>query len=517
MMKFSNKPRESCEAPGTGIADLNEVTRQPQDRDRLPRRGAVSFGNKHPERLLDLRGIGHIGSFPHRQPLSRELNGAFPLACLARAAMQRYSWTNNRQQVNFGGPCRAVTSERGFESNMVDVLAAPQHAKTDAALRTLAAISTAHWVSHFHLLVLPMLFPFLKEQLGVGYIELGFALTVFAVVSGLTQAPMGYLVDHIGARKTLMLGVHLSYPFLIASAVLLGWANSVYHPANYAILSAHMDAARMGRAFSVHTFAGFLGGAVAPAIVSALVTVTGGHGALIVAGAVGPLVALLLVVVGIPDASAADRKVDGVHAPQQSIVTPTLIVLTIFFMLLNLSSAGIGNFGLVALMSGYGASFSSANFALTAFLGSSAIGVLAGGVLADRTLRHGQGGRGWFSRDGALVLVIATVSLPSLLLTAAMASAGFLGGVIAPSRDMLVRNAAPAGAAGRAFGIVSTGFNLSGIFSPLLFGWIMDQNMPHWVFGASVVFMSLTVLLALFTDRGPQTGSASADARLMQP
>jgi hypothetical protein len=29
--------------------------------------------------------------------------------------------------------------------------------------------------------------------------------------------------------------------------------------------------------------------------------------------------------------------------------------------------------------------------------------------------------------------------------------------------------------------------------------------------------MTLTVLLALFTDRGPQTGSASADARLMQP
>jgi MFS family permease len=102
------------------------------------------------------------------------------------------------------------------------------------------------------------------------------------------------------------------------------------------------------------------------------------------------------------------------------------------------------------------------------------------------------------------VLVIAAVNLPSLLLTAAMASAGFFGGVIAPSRDMLVRNAAPAGAAGRAFGIVSTGFNLGGIISPLLFGWIMDQNLPHWVFGISAAFMILTVLLALITERGPQ-------------
>jgi MFS family permease len=411
---------------------------------------------------------------------------------------------------------------------MVDIMAAPRQAKTDTSLRTLLAISTAHWVSHFHLFVLPMLFPFLKEQLGVGYIELGFALTVFAVVSGLTQAPMGYLGDRIGARKILligltvggfaliMLGIHLSYAWLIASAVLLGLANSVYHPADYAILSAHMDEARMGRAFSIHTFAGFLGGAVAPTIVAALVATTGGHGALIVAGAVGPAVALLLLVVGIPDASAADRAVDGITTPLQNTVTPAIIVLTIFFMLLSLSNAGIGTFGVVALMSGYGSSFSTANIALTAFLGSSAVGVLAGGFLADHTRRHGQVAAVCFALNAAIVLVIAVMTLPAVLLTAAMAVAGFLGGVIAPSRDMLVRNAAPPGAAGRAFGIVSTGFNIGGIISPLLFGWIMDQDMPHWVFGASVVFMALTVLLALVTDRNPKNSVEKVDARLMQ-
>src|SRR5258707_11048409 len=412
---------------------------------------------------------------------------------------------------------------------MVDLVAAPQQVKADGWLRTLAAISTAHWVSHFHFMVPPMLFPFLKEQLGVDYLELGFALTVFAVVSALTQAPMGYLADHIGARKVLlmgltlggfaliMIGLNLSYSWLIASAVLLGLANSVYHPADYAILSAHMDEARMGRAFSIHTFAGYLGGAVAPASGAAWVATPGGYGPLIGAGAAGPLVALLLAAVGIPDASAADQKIDGERAPPQSIITPTLIVLTIFFMLLSVSNAGIGNFGLVALMSGYGASSSNANIALTAFLGFSAVGVLAGGFLADHTKRHGQVAAACFAINAVIVLVIATVNLPTLLLTAAMGAAGFLGGVIAPSRDMLVRNAAPAGAAGRAFGIVSTGFNIGGIVSPLLFGFIMDQNAPHWVFGASVVFMILTVLLALVTDRNPRGSSAAADARLMQP
>ncbi|HVI61843.1 MAG TPA: MFS transporter [Bradyrhizobium sp.] len=412
---------------------------------------------------------------------------------------------------------------------MADVLAAPQQAKTDTTFRTLSLISTAHWVSHFHMLVLPMLFPFLRAQLGVGYIELGFALTVFAVVSGLTQAPLGYIVDHVGARKILlaglclggvaliMLGLHLSYTWLVASAGLLGVANSVYHPANYAILSAHMDDAWMGRAFSVHTFAGFLGGAVAPAIMAALVTWIGGFGALIVAGAVGPLVAALLVTLGVPDAGAKHRRASGAATPQQSIVTPLLIMLTIFFTLLGLSSAGIGNFGVVALMSGYGASFSTANVALTVYLGASAVGVLAGGVLADRTKRHGQVSAACFAVNAAVVFLIACTTPPTVLLIAAMMVAGFLGGVIAPSRDMMVLNAAPAHAAGRAFGIVSTGFNFSGIASPLLFGWIMDQNMPRWVFGASAAFMVLTVLLAFFTDRDRREQEEEPDLGLMSP
>src|SRR5580692_7994312 len=407
---------------------------------------------------------------------------------------------------------------------MVDVLAASQQAKTqvktlaktDEPLRTLAAVSAAHWVSHFHIFVLPMLFPFLKEQLGVGYVELGFALTVFAVTSGLTQAPIGYLADHVGARKILlmglvvggfaliMLGLHLSYSWLIASAALLGLANSVYHPANYAILSAYMNEARMGRAFSIHTFAGFLGGAVAPAVIAGLVATIGGHGALIAAGAVGPLVAFLLICVGVPDASAAHRKTCGINAPKQNIITPALIVLTVFFLLLSVSNAGIANFGAVALMGGYGSTFSAANLALTAYLGASAAGVLAGGFLADLTERHGQVAAACFAVNAVILLIVAAVNLPQLLLIGAMSLAGFLSGVIAPSRDMMVRNAAPPGAAGRAFGIASTGFNFGGIISPLLFGWIMDHGRPHWVFGVSVVFMVMTVILALATERNPQ-------------
>jgi MFS family permease len=409
---------------------------------------------------------------------------------------------------------------------MVDILAAPQQdqaeSKVDSGLRTLTLISVAHWVSHVHILVLPMLFPFLKATLGVDYLQLGFALTVFAVVSALTQAPTGYLVDHLGARKILLVGMilgglslilfglHLNYTMLVTCAVLLGLANSVYHPADYAILAAHMDEARMGRAFSIHTFAGYLGTAVTPAIVAALTTWVGGAGALVVTGAIGILVALSLLLFSVPEASAKHQAATGAKPSQRSIITPALIVLTIFFMLLGLSSAGISNFGLVALMNGYGASFSTANVALTAYLGAAATGVLAGGFLADHTRRHGQVAAVCFGINTAIVLLITLVALPAALLLVAMTTAGFLGGLIAPSRDMLVRNAAPAGAAGRAFGIVSTGFNFSGMLSPLLFGWIMDQNLPHWVFGLSALFMVLTVLLTPFTERKAELSPAKA-------
>ena len=103
-------------------------------------------------------------------------------------------------------PRYSPAAKSGIAFRMADIVAAPQQAqpKANSAMRTLTLISVAHWVSHFHLLVLPMLFPFLKQQLGVGYIELGFALTVFGVVSGVTQPPLGYIVDHMGARVILL-------------------------------------------------------------------------------------------------------------------------------------------------------------------------------------------------------------------------------------------------------------------------------------------------------------------------
>jgi MFS family permease len=328
---------------------------------------------------------------------------------------------------------------------------------------------------------------------------------------------MGFLVDRIGARKVLIAGLLLggfafasialtaSYLWLIAAALLAGLANCVYHPADYAILSDTISEARIGRAFSVHTFAGFVGGAIAPSLLLGIAAAAGLSSSLVAAGAFAWAVAAVVFLIPAaqsvrPAAAARAAKGGGIG----EILTPTVMGLAVFFTLLALSHSAMYSFSIVALIAGHGISPGAATAALTAYLAISAVGVLVGGWLADRTGRHGDVAAAGFGISAVIALAIATLPLGGPLLVVAMGLTGFLFGIVQPSRDMLVRKAAPPGAAGRVFGFVSTGFNIGGIVGPLMFGWLMDHGAPRWVFGTAVVFMTATALFAVFEERRPR-------------
>ena len=183
----------------------------------------------------------------------------------------------------------------------------PRVATAGSETQTLLAVSAAHLVSHFYIMVLPVLLPLLKERLNVSFLDLGLALTTFNVVTGLTQAPTGFLVDRIGARPVLIAGLVLGglsfFSHLRSSPPIHGCWRPRSWPAlpTASITPPTMPSSptasprrRVGRAFSIHTFAGFLGGAVAPAILLTLAAFGGLQAALTVAGLHRPGVALLV-------------------------------------------------------------------------------------------------------------------------------------------------------------------------------------------------------------------------------
>jgi MFS transporter, FSR family, fosmidomycin resistance protein len=328
---------------------------------------------------------------------------------------------------------------------------------------------------------------------------------------------MGFLVDRIGARPVLIAGLLLgglafgslgfssSYGWLIVAAVLAGLANCVYHPADYAILTDGIPEDRIGRAFSVHTFAGFVGGAIAPPLLLGIAAAGGLSSSLVFAGLFAWITAAVVFLIPGHHQSSERAKPGGSTRSGGSgfagVLTPTVLGLTAFFTLLALSHSAMYSFSIVALMAGHGVSLPAATAALTAYLAASALGVLVGGVVADKTRRHGDVAAAGFALSAVAALAVATLTLPVPVLVAAMGLTGFLFGIIQPSRDMLVRKAAPPGSAGRVFGIVSTGFNIGGIVGPMLFGWLMDNGAPRWIFGTAVVFMVITALFAVFEDR----------------
>jgi FSR family fosmidomycin resistance protein-like MFS transporter len=376
--------------------------------------------------------------------------------------------------------------------------------------RIVGAVSAAHFVSHYYILLLAPLLPFVRADYGVSYTEIGFAFAAFNGVSAALQTPAGFLVDWLGARILLICGLAIgaaaftvaglvdSFWVMVAMFALAGVGNTVYHPADYALLSHHVPSDRIGQSFSIHTFAGMLGSAVAPASLLMMQSLWGWRGAFVGAGLLGFAVAAVLLAVrdnAELKPSPAPRDADANTAVGwRLLLSPPILLNLVFFVLLAMMSGGMYNYSVVAFGALYGTPVTVANAALSGNLLLSAIGVLMGGVLVGRTTRHGLVATAGLAGIALFIALVAQIDLGTLALVAAMSAAGFCSGIIMPSRDMIVREVTPPGSFGKVFGFVTTGFNIGGIISPLIFGAIMDHGSPRLVFLLVAAFSLIAIV-----------------------
>ena len=382
--------------------------------------------------------------------------------------------------------------------------------------QVIGLVGVGHGVSHFFHLILAPLFPWLKDVFSLSYAELGFLMTVFFIVSGIGQALAGFVVDRLSARTVLFFGmgcliasalvlsVAQNYPMLLAGSMLAGLGNSVFHPADFTLLNKRVSKARLAHAFSVHGISGNLGWAAAPIFLAGIASVSSWRMALFAAAFI-PLT-VLAVLVACRHSLQTESAPAAVATAHQGVLPkvdllgfvrlPEIWMCFAFFVINALALGGIQSFSSTSLRDLYGMPLAWATTGFTAYMLASAIGMVVGGFAASKSERPDRIIGMSLAASGVMALLIAAGVVPALLAIVLMGGVGFGAGVAGPSRDLMIRAAAPKNATGRVYGVVYSGNDIGLAISPLLFGAMMDGSHPAWVFVLISVFQFLAILTA---------------------
>lgn len=398
-------------------------------------------------------------------------------------------------------------------------------------IKLVGLVSAAHGLSHFYQLVLPPIFPLLTDAFGVGYTEFGLLTALMFVASGAMQTPAGMLVDRIGPAPVLIAGLGLfsgaiamfglvpGFWWLAPLSIAAGLGSCVFHPADYAIMSARVGASRLGRAYSAHSLAGNIGWIAAPASVLGLTALFGWRAALMILGGAGLLFTLYLASqrAVLSEAPAGPPNTAPVVASGGQDVTGVLLSTPIlmcfaYFTLLSVALAGLQTFLPSAGIAAFGISIAAANGMLTAFLLAASLGVLIGGLIADRYRRHEVVVAIGLAGAAAFSLVLAVAALPIAALLACTGLAGLAVGGAGPARDMLVRGATPAGATGKVFGFVYSGLDLGGVIASPVLGLLLDNGLPRLVFAVAGIALFGAIGTAVAVGIGNAATAAGGDA-----
>ncbi|CAM4254948.1 MFS transporter [Comamonas aquatilis] len=413
---------------------------------------------------------------------------------------------------------------------------APDTVRSD--VRTISLIGLAHGSSHFFHLLLPPLFPWLIKDFGYSYAELSVLVSLFFIVSGTGQALAGFAVDRFGARPILFAALGsfavagliastaTGYSMLLAASFFAGLGNAPFHPVDFTILNKRVSQQRIGHAFSVHGLSGNIGWALAPLFMAGITTATGSWRTACFCGALWALAVLVIMVLNRDalddraapaDAAAAPKTAAGAAAASQEhpmafMKLPSVWLCFSFFFWSTCALSAIQSFASPAMQAMYGLPLSVTALIVTGYMLCGAAGMVVGGFLVGRVQRLEKVISICMLGSALLLLIVGTGWLPGMVAVVVASLAGLGTGLAGPSRDMLIKRAAPPGATGRVYGTVYSGLDLGFCLAAPVFGYMLDHQMNNTVFYGSAIALALSVVSAVIVGDGVSKKSKIAMA-----
>jgi len=385
-------------------------------------------------------------------------------------------------------------------------------------VRVIGLISLAHGSSHFFHLILPSMFPWLKDAFALSYAELGLLMSIFFVVSCVAQASSGFLVDRIGARPVLFAGVGLlalaaltysqsnGYAMLVLGAVIAGCGNGIFHPVDFTLINHKVSTPNLPYAYSMHGVTGYLGWAAAPAFMVGIAELSDWRIAFLSAALLEALVLLILwinrsklidnVQERRAESQASAQAANPSGFPESAFAflkLPAVWLCWMFFFFSMAATSSLQSFAPTALFEIYGVAISVGSYFITLLALGSAAGVLFGGYLAAKLKAPQKIVSSCLSITILMSLLLASGSTPMDLIPILFCAIGFGYGVLAPSRDLLVKQVTPQGVSGRVYGIVYSGIDLGAALGPFIFGFFMDAGLPKALFIGIALFQFMII------------------------
>jgi MFS family permease len=377
------------------------------------------------------------------------------------------------------------------------------------------------------------MFPWLKDAFALSYAELGLLMSVFFIVSCIAQAASGFLVDRIGARPVLFGGVGLlviaalvysqsnGYAMLLLGAVIAGCGNGIFHPVDYTLINHKVSPPNLPYAYSMHGVTGYLGWAAAPAFMIAIAQFSDWRIAFLSAAffEVCILATLWLNKNYLLDNvkerhetthASAQQSNPGItqESPFAFLKLTAVWLCWIFFFFSMASTSSLQSFAPSALFDIYQVPLDVGSYYITLLALGSAAGVLFGGYLAAKLQAPERIVSSCLSITILMCLLLGTGFISVSLIPFLFIGLGFGYGVVAPSRDLLVKTATPKGVAGRVYGIVYSGIDLGAAVGPFIFGFFMDAGLPKALF-LGIVLFQLMIIPTVFKVSAGATAKAA--------